>query len=639
MMLRSVILFAATGLALATFGVAQNVPTNFVVDTLISSGLQAGHDFTFLPDGRVLIANRGGLVQVWTGTGSPASVGTVSGVQTGSERGLLSIEADPNFATNGYIYVWWSSVSDSFMHLDRFTCTGQLSNPSSTSLSFSTASRRVVINSAPDSAFNHNGGACRFGPDGMLYLTIGDDASSCSAQSLTSKRGCLLRMNVAALSSAASTIEASYSSIDPGDNPNSAASNWTQLVIAYGLRNPFRMTIDQVTGNCYIGDVGLGSSEEYSEYVYNTGNLSLINFGWPWREGFGGGGGCGGGTPGGLTNPIGAVTSGSWNSVVGGPRYRNQGGQFDFGTSYEGDAFYLDYFSGQMRRLHHNGASWSAAASVPGQPSSLDWANGLVATVSMRQGPDGALYYLQHSSTYGTSGGTFERIRTLGPTNSVSAISGGGQIGPAGESYPTPLVARVFDTNGIPMAGGTINFSASGGHILSTTNPVIADGNGFAQTNVTSSTLSGGAFTVTASTPGSQSAGTFPMFSRKLTATGVVATTTLLVLSTVNQTTAVPAQVPYILLMSFPGSPTLPTFIGPICTDPSYALTVVLEDGVGVFGGVSFSGSGAIGTPNKTWLYTGIPNFLLAGQLMRFQVVGFDPVTGWFRTNCELEQF
>lgn len=638
-MLRSVIFSAVTGMTLATVGVAQNLPTNFVADTLISSGLQAAHDFTFLPDGRVLIANRGGLVQVWAGSGGPVSVGSVATVETGSERGLLSIEADPNFATNGYFYVWWSSTSDSFMHLDRFTCTGQLSNPTSSSLSFSTASRRVIINSAPDSAFNHNGGACRFGPDNMLYLSIGDDANSCSAQSLTSKRGCLLRMDVSGLASTPSNSEPSYSSIDPGNNPNSAATNWTQLVIAYGLRNPFRMEIDQVTGNCYIGDVGLSQSEEYSEYVVNGSSFSLVNFGWPWREGFGNGFGCGGGTPGGLVNPIAAVTSGSWNSVIGGPRYRNQGGAFDFGASYEGDAFYMDYFSGQVRRVTNNGSTWSAAPAVPGQVTAIDWANGMVATVSMRQGPDGAIYYLQHNGTYGSFGGFFKRIRPLGPTNSVTAISGGAQIGPAGEAYSQPLIARVFDTAGQPLPFGTINFAATGGHALSTTNPVTADANGFAQTSVTASVLAAGAFTVTGSTPGSQTNAVFNMFSRKLTATGITTTSTLLILSSINQTQAVPAQIPYIVFMSFPGSPTVPTPLGPICTDPSYALTVVIEDGIGVFGGGSISGSGAIGTPSKTWIYSGIPNFLLAGQQMRFQAVGFDPVSGWFRTNCELEQF
>ena len=130
------------------------------------------------------------------------------------------------------------------------------------------------------------------------------------------------------------------------------------------------------------------------------------------------------------------------------------------------------------------------------------------------------------------------------------------------------------------------------------------------------------------------------MFARRLNATGVVVgASTLMVLTATNQTQAVPSQVPYVLLMSFPGSPTLPTFLGPICTDPGYALTVVLEDGMGIFGGVSFSGTGGIGTPSKTWIYQGIPSFLLSGFQMSFQAVGFDAVSGWFRTNCELEQF
>ncbi|HEB53960.1 MAG TPA: hypothetical protein ENI87_11965, partial [bacterium] len=461
-MLRSTVFSLATGLVLATAGLAQNLPTNFVVDTLISSGLQAGHDFTFLPDGRVLIANRGGAVHVWAGSGNPVQIGTVASVETGSERGLLSIEADPNFPTNGYIYVWWSSSSDSFMHLDRFTCTGSLANGASTNLSFSQTSRRVILATMPDTAFNHNGGAVRFGPDGMLYLSVGDDATPCNAQSLTSKRGCLLRMDVSGLGSAPSSVEPPYSSLDPGNNPNSASAGFDQLVIAYGLRNPFRMEIDQVTGNCYIGDVGQNAQEEYSEYVYNQTALQLVNFGWPWREGTASYTGCGGSAPTGMVNPIATVSAGNWNSVMGGPRYRNQNGPFDFGPAYEGDAFFLDYFGGELRRLTFTGSSWVLAAAVPGQPNASTWANGLTATVSMRQGPDGGLWFLQHPTTYATSGGFLKRIRPLGPTNSVITISGDGQVEPAGETFPQPLVVQVLDTNNQPLPGGTVNFAVSG---------------------------------------------------------------------------------------------------------------------------------------------------------------------------------
>ncbi|HEX5054142.1 MAG TPA: PQQ-dependent sugar dehydrogenase [Planctomycetota bacterium] len=632
-MLRPVLLSAVVA-ALAAAASAQNVPTGFVVDTLVSTGLQAPHDFCFLPDGRVLIANRSGPVMVYAG-GAAVTVGTVPNVEVGSERGLLSIAADPAFPSNGYIYVWWASASDAFMHLDRFTCTGDLANPVSTNLTFASSSRRVVLGTVPDQNFNHNGGSARFGPDGMLYLSIGDDAQGCPAQTTNSSLGCILRMDVSGLPAGGSLVAPAFTALDPGNNPLSANTDVSQLVIAHGLRNPFRMEIDQATGNLYIGDVGQNAVEEVDEYVYNMGALSLVNYGWPWREANNSYSTCSGGLPPGLVPPIVAIpqAGNGWFSVMGGPRYRNQGGPNDFGAFYEGSVFYLDYFMGEVRRLVNTG-SWVPAPAVPGQPNATNWANGLVGAVSMRQGPDGALWLIQHPSTYATSGGFLKRIRPLGPVNSVVAVSGGGQIGPATEAFPTPLIARVLDTGGTPLGGGTVNFAVSGPGTLSTTNPVIADPNGFVQTMVTATNL-GGPITVTASTPGSPMTGTFGLYSRKITATPAGS---LLVLSIANQTTAVPAQVPYVVMVSFPGSPILPTIVGPLCTDPFYALTVVIEDGTGMFNFVSFSGTGGTGTPGMTKIYT-LPPGLLTGFLMNFQAIGLDPVTGWFRTNCEMKQF
>lgn len=633
-MLRPV-LFAATALLAAT-AVAQTVPTGFVVDTVIGAGLQAPMDFCFLPDGRVLVANRAGAVSVWAG-GSVVTVGSVPNIESGGERGLLSIAADPAFPLNGHIYVYYSSNADTFMHLDRFTCTGDLSNPGSTNLTFATSSRRVILAAIPDSAFNHNGGAVRFGPDGRLYLSIGDDANSCTAQNTSSSLGCVLRMDVSTLPAGGSTTPPAFSTIDPGDNPLSANADISQLVLAHGLRNPFRMEIDQLTGNLYIGDVGQNAVEEYSEYVYNAGALALVNFGWPWREGNSTYNGCGGSAPAGLVPPIAQVLQSgtTWASIMGGPRYRNQGGPFDFGPAYEGNAFFLDFFAGELRRIVQSGGTWSLAAAVPGQPSATNWGTGFQAVSALRQGPDGGLWFAHNTSTSPSTGGTLKRVRPLGPTNSVVAISGGGQIGPAGEPFPTPLLVRVLDSNSNPLPGGIVNFGVTGPGVLSTTNPVVADGNGYAQTTVTAGNT-GGTITVTGSTPGSQTNASFSLFSRKLLVTPAGS---LLVVSVTNTTTAVPAQVPYVVLMSWPGSPVLPTFLGPICTDPSYWLTIVIEDGTGAFGGLSFSGGGGVGTPNKSWIYANVPAGLLTGYLMRFQAVGFDPVTGWFRTNCEERQF
>jgi len=642
-MLRSVSIAAVAVAAFASASSAQSVPTGFVIDTVIASGLVAPMDFCFLADGRVLVANRGGAVSIWNGT-SLATVGTVPNIESGGERGLLSIIADPNFATNGHIYVYASLSTDSFMHLDRFTCTGDLSNPSSTNVTFAQSTRRVILAAIPDNAFNHNGGACRFGPDGMLYLTIGDDATSngCTAQNLTSQLGCLLRMDVSTLPAGGGTTPPTFSSLDPGNNPLSANTDFSQLLVAHGLRNPFRMEIDELTGNVYVGDVGsagTGKVEEYNEYVYNSGGLTLVNWGWPWREGTALTGiNCGGSAPAGTVAPIGAVSNGfGWLSVMGGPRYRNQGTPFDFGPSYEGNAFFLDFFQGDLRRLVNTG-TWAPAPAVPGQPNATNWGTGFTAVSSLRQGPDGGLWFCQNTNTSPTSGGTLKRIRSLGPTNSVVAVSGGGQVGIAGEAYAIPIVARVRDPNGNPLPGGAVNFAATGGATFTTTNPVVADANGLAQTTVIAPAL-GGASTVTASTPNSQTNGSFSLFARRLLVTPTVTPNgTVVVANFTNTTTAVPAQVPTVVFVSFPGGPTLPTLLGPICTDPSYGLTFVLEDGVGLFGGLSYSGNGGVGTPGKVWVYN-IPNNLLAGQLMKFQLVGFDPVTGWFRTNCETRQF
>lgn len=623
----------SSAIALAAAATAQTVPTGFVVDTLVSTTLNGPHDFTFLPDGRVLITNHAGAISIWSG-GAPASIGTVPNVQTSGEQGLLSIAADPNFSTNGYIYVWYASTADAFMHLDRFTLTGVLTNPGSNALTLDTSSRRVILGSTPDNAYNHNGGSVRFGPDGMLYLSIGDDATGgcTSSQNTSSWLGCVMRLNVSGLPPGGSTTAPALATLDPGNNPLSANADVSQLVIAHGLRNPFRMEIDQATGNLYIGDVGQVTEEEYSEYVYPAaGSLPLRNYGWPWREGSLTYTGCGGSAPAGLIPPI-AVAGGSWGSVMGGARYRNQGGTFDFGAAYEGSAFYLDYYAGQVRRLVNTG-SWVAAPSVPGQPNANDWATGFTGVTALRQGPDGALYFSQHGGSL-SSGGSLKRVRPLGPVNSVVAVSGGGQIGTSGEVF-LPIVARVLDPSSNPLPGGSVNFAITGVGTLSTTNPVIADANGYAQTTVTASPTAGGAITVTATTPGGITNATFALYSRRLTVTPVGG---LMLLQIANSSTALPPHVPYIVMMSFPHTPVLPTFLGPLVTNPFVSTTLVLEDPSNHFPKPAWANLGGIGTPSLSKIYTP-PAGLLTGYQMSFQAVGADPVLGLFKTNVEVKQF
>jgi glucose/arabinose dehydrogenase len=612
---------------------AQSVPTGFLVDTLISSGLGAPNDFCWLPDGRILLGNRAGSVVVFV-NGTLTTIGTVPGVETGSERALLSIAADPAFATNGHIYVWYSSTADQFMHLDRFTCTGDLAVATSSNLSFAASSRRVILANVPDNAFNHNGGSTRFGPDGMLYQSIGDDANQCQAQGLTNQQGVLLRLDVSGLPAGGSLTPPAFTAIGPSSNPLGANSDFSRLVIAHGLRNPVRMTIDPNTNNVYIGDVGQNAREEYSEYVYNAGALQLVNFGWPWREGNAAVSTCSGTQPPGLVPPIADVPqTQSWFSAMGGPRYRNRGGQYDFGASYEGNAFYGDYFAGEIRMLRNTAGTWGPAPAVPGQPTATNWAQNLIGLVSFDVGPDGALYILYHNTTYPTSGGLLKRIRPIGPVDEVVIVSGDGQAGPATEPFPAPLVVQINDSNQVPRVGVPVNFAVtSGSATLSTTNPVLTDGNGRAQTTVTAGTV-GGQIRITATTPGGLPSGSVAtMFGRKLTLTRA---SNFIIMSVTNTTTVTPAQIPMVVFISAPGITPLQSIIGPICTNWFDPLTFVIEDSVGAFGFITLSGTGAIGTPNLSKLYNFPPGFLV-GVTLWVQAVGLDPVTGAWRSNCEV---
>ncbi|MFO1076300.1 MAG: PQQ-dependent sugar dehydrogenase [Planctomycetota bacterium] len=613
---------------------AQSLPANLVNEYLVSL-TTLPHDFCFLQDGRVLIAGRDGDITLYAGGAVVTQVGTVPNVEVGGERGMLSIERDPNFATNGYFYVWYSSAASTFTHLDRFTCTGDLGNGTSSNLTFATSSRRAILAAVPDVATNHNGGSARFGPDGMLYLTIGDDANQCDAQSTTSSLGCLLRMDVGALPAGGSATAPSFSTLDPGDNPLSNNLDVSQLVIANGLRNPFRMNIDEVTGNCYIGDVGQDEIEEFDEYVRPAaGPLPLRNFGWPWREGLNAFSGCGGAEPP-STPPLATFErlATGWRSIIAGPRYRNQNGPFDFGPGYEGVAFLFDFYTGDMRALVANGSSWQTLPPVAGQTGAW-WASNIAWRTSMRQGPDGAIYHLMRVTSGPAPGGTLQRIRPAGPANSVVTVSGSGQRGTSGSVFAQPLIVQVRDVANQPLGGGLVNFEVAGGAILSTTNPVVADASGFAQTTVTA-TNAGGPVTVIATTPGSHAVALGSFFARKIEVDVAGNTTTLSIL---NRTAASSQQVPFIVMAGFAGVPTWNSPFGTVCTDPAHYLTVVIEDGTGIFGGVSLSGTGGLGTPTLNKSYT-LPAGLLTGLQLKFTAIGFDGVDGIFALNCELEQY
>ncbi|MEZ6196244.1 MAG: PQQ-dependent sugar dehydrogenase [Planctomycetota bacterium] len=618
-LMRTSVLSLVLALAAGIGAAQENVPAGFLVENL-ATGLSSPTDFAFLPDGRVLITQQStGQVRLWVpslGT-SLTTVGSVPNLTTGSERGLLSIAVDPNFATNGYIYLWWSRSAPSMMELARFTCTGNLTSGTSSSLSFATSSRFTLVQ-APDNAFNHNGGTCRFGPDGMLYQTIGDDANMCNAQSNTTYSGKVLRMNVATLPAGSGT--ATVAQLDPGDNPMSGSTNGpTALAIAKGLRNPFSANMDPVTGDLFIADVGLSTREEYDQYVRNLGSPpAFVNFGWPMREGFVGGPQptCAAQT--GLTDPIDDRNYGSGGtSIMSAGVYRNMGGGFDWGMSYEGNVFHNDYSNGTVERLMFNGTAWVTAPSVPGQPSANFWGTGFQGCTHFEVGPDGSMYFCDNS------GNTFRRIRTMGPINEFHLVSGGGQVGLRDTTFAQPIVLELQTPGGSPVPGATVNLSVSANGSLPGPTTMTTDAMG--RVSFMLDATAGGSVVVTATTPGGSTTGeTFSCFARQLGMNFLVSGANDIVVASLTNFSNGTDPVPFLFAMSDQSAPTYSTAYGPLAVDLfTLVNTYIIEDPLGaVNGNITLGG---FGTPSKSNVYF-VPTGLLFGTL-RFQAIWLDGTT------------
>jgi glucose/arabinose dehydrogenase len=159
------------------------------------------------------------------------------------------------------------------------------------------SSSGVTLLTIPQPFANHNGGQLAFGPDGYLYVGMGDGGSAndpmCNGQRDETLLGKILRIDVDA-----NVNSAPFYGIPP-DNPFAAPGGPRDEIWAKGLRNPWRFSFDRLTGDLYIGDVGQGAREEVDFQA--AGGVGSHNYGWKVMEGTqcGGGGtsGCPSGTP------------------------------------------------------------------------------------------------------------------------------------------------------------------------------------------------------------------------------------------------------------------------------------------------------------------------------------------------------
>jgi glucose/arabinose dehydrogenase len=189
------------------------------------------------PDGRIFVCEQGGRLRVIkNGVLLPTPFLTVS-VDSNGERGLLGIAFDPGFGQlNSFIYVYYTVPSTPrHNRVSRFTANGDVA---------AAGSETVILElDNLTNATNHNGGAIHFGPDGKLYVAVGENATADNSQTLSNRLGKVLRIN-------------SDGSI-PNDNPFfNTASGANRSIWALGLRNPFTFAFQPGTGRLFINAVG-----------------------------------------------------------------------------------------------------------------------------------------------------------------------------------------------------------------------------------------------------------------------------------------------------------------------------------------------------------------------------------------------
>jgi glucose/arabinose dehydrogenase/PKD repeat protein/fibronectin type 3 domain-containing protein len=368
---------------------------------VLATGFTLPTAIKFLPDGRMLLTELAGKILVlgppYT-TPDPTPFLQISNVASGDvQEGIFDLELDPDFSTNHYFYVFYTTAVPGADRLSRFTANSTLTG--------TVPGSELVLYQDPQVANSeHHGGAITFGNDGMIYFTTGEHFQATPSQDLNSPRGKIHRIWPDGLV--------------PTDNPfyDGSGPHWDS-VWAYGLRNPFRAYFDRPTGRLLVGDVGGNGSTAWEEVDLGARGA---NYGWPDVEGP-----CS--AP--CTTPLYSyIHNGNGSSITGGFVYH--GTQFPSGM--RGNYFFADYSGRWIKRMaFDSNGNFNGVFNfepVTGNNSAGD-------IVYLTEGPDGALYYLDlgYADTTGTYGvSKLRRIRYL-PSNQapVALASADETTGPA----------------------------------------------------------------------------------------------------------------------------------------------------------------------------------------------------------------
>jgi glucose/arabinose dehydrogenase len=207
----------------------------------------------------------------------PTPVLTLSGVDTGGEGGLLGLAFSPDFQNNGFMFVYYS-VAGSPSPGDRLVrYTLDPANPEAVI----PGSAITILTVARGSGIHH-GGWIGFGPAGLLYLSVGNAGNSANSQPLNTRLGKVLRLDV---DRDDFPDDPANNYAIPADNPFAASGTALPEIWAYGLRNPWRCSIDALTGDLWIGDVGDSTREEIDFQPAGPPPYAARNYGYPCMEG------------------------------------------------------------------------------------------------------------------------------------------------------------------------------------------------------------------------------------------------------------------------------------------------------------------------------------------------------------------
>jgi glucose/arabinose dehydrogenase len=333
---------------------AARVPSGFV-DSQIAGGLSSPSAMTATPDGRLLVVQQGGEIRIIKGDALLSTPFYIAGnVDSFAERGCLGITTGPDFASNGFVYIY-CTVTDginSHNRIFRVTAVNDVALP---------GSEQTILDlpDVPAGTKWHMGGALHFGADGKLYAAVGSQedmrppGQTGNSQNLANPFGKILRIN------ADGTV--------PNDNPFVNIPGVYEAIFALGLRNPFSFDIQSGSGLMYINDVGAGSFEEINK------GMAGANYGWPLAEGDT--------SDARFVNPAYLYSHSEGCAITGGTFYDPLALQFP--AAYVGMYFFVDLCSGWIRVLD---------PSNPVRPA--EFATAISNPVGLAVAPDGSLYYL-----------------------------------------------------------------------------------------------------------------------------------------------------------------------------------------------------------------------------------------------------